>query len=76
MKWILKHLVAAMVVVIALVVGAIIFLNVVTKHGQELVVPDLSNLTIEQADSVASDHEMVIFSCFVSVCDHLSQQAW
>ena len=49
-----------MVVVIALVVGAIIFLNVVTKHGQELVVPDLSNLTIEQADSVASDHEMVI----------------
>ena len=49
-----------MVVVLALVVGAIIFLNVVTKHGQELVVPDLSNLTIEQADSVASDHEMVI----------------
>ena len=60
MKWILKHLVAAMVVVIALVVGAIIFLNIVTKHGQELVVPDLSNLTIEQADSVASAHEMVI----------------
>lgn len=60
MKWILKHFVAAVVVVLALVVGAIIFLNVVTKHGQELVVPDLSNLTIEQADSVASDHEMVI----------------
>lgn len=60
MKWILKHFVAAVVVVLALVVGAIIFLNVVTKHGQELVVPDLSNLTIEQADSVASGHEMVI----------------
>lgn len=60
MKWILKHFVAAVVIVLALVVGAIVFLNVVTKHGQELVVPDLSNLTIEQADSVASDHEMVI----------------
>lgn len=60
MKWILKHFVAAVVVVLALVVGAIIFLNIVTKHGQELVVPDLSNLTIEQADSVASAHEMVI----------------
>ena len=59
-KWIVRNLVAALVIVVVLVVGAMIFLNVVTKHGQELVVPDLSNLTIEQADSVASDHQMVI----------------
>ena len=59
-KWVLKHLAAAAAIVVALVIGAIIFLNVVTKHGQELVVPDLSNLTIEQADSVATAQEMVI----------------
>ena len=59
-KWILRHLVAAVVVVVALVVGAIIFLNVVTKHGEELVVPDMSNLTVEQADSLAKVHDIVI----------------
>lgn len=59
-KWILKHLVAAFFVVVVLIAGAIIFLNVVTKHGQELVVPDLSNLSVEQADSVASSRDMVI----------------
>ena len=59
-KWVLKHLTAAAAIVVALVIGAVIFLNLVTKHGQELVVPDLSNLTIEQADSVAVAHEMVV----------------
>ena len=59
-KWILKHVVAALVVVLVLLVGAMIFLNVATKHGQELTVPDLSNLTIEQADSVANSHDMVV----------------
>ena len=59
-KWILRHLGAALIVVVALVVGAIIFLNVVTKHGEELAVPDLSNLTVEQADSVAKANDIVI----------------
>ena len=58
-KWILKHLVAAALVVVVLVVGAIIFLNAVTKHGQELIVPDLSNMTVSQADSVAASRDMV-----------------
>jgi beta-lactam-binding protein with PASTA domain len=59
-KWLVKHIVAAMTIVVVLVVGAMIFLNVVTKHGQELIVPDLSNLTLEQADSLASSCNMVI----------------
>ena len=59
-KWILKHLVAAALVVVVLVVGAIIFLNAVTKHGQELIVPDLSNMTVSQADSVAASRDMVV----------------
>ena len=59
-KWILKHLVAAALVVVVLVVGAIIFLNAVTKHGQVLIVPDLSNMTVSQADSVAASRDMVV----------------
>ena len=47
-------------VALVLVVGAMIFLNLVTKHGQELVVPDLSNLTVAQADSLAASHDMVV----------------
>lgn len=59
-KWFLKHLLAAGIVALVLVIGAVIFLDVVTKHGQELIVPDLSNMTIEEADSVASARKMVI----------------
>ena len=59
-KWLVKHLVAAVTVALVLVVGAMIFLNLVTKHGQELVVPDLSNLTVAQADSLAASHDMVV----------------
>ena len=43
-KWLVKHIVAAMTIVVVLVVGAMIFLNVVTKHGQELIVPFQSDI--------------------------------
>ena len=59
-KWFLKHLIAAVVVVIVLVVGAIIFLEIATKHGQELIVPDLSNMTIEEASQMAQNRQMVV----------------
>lgn len=59
-KWFLKHLVAAFVVVVLLIVGAIVFLNVVTKHNQELVVPDLSNLSVDEARAEAELNKMVI----------------
>ncbi len=59
-KWALKHIIAAVVVLIVLVAGAAIFLNIATKHGQELIVPDLSNLTVEEAESLASSNDMVV----------------
>ena len=59
-KWLLKHIIAAVVVVIVLVVGAIIFLEIATKHGQELIVPDLSNMTIEEASQMAQSRQMVV----------------
>ena len=46
-KWFLKHLLAAFLIVLVLVAAVAIFLNVVTRHGEELLVPDLSNMTVE-----------------------------
>ena len=59
-KWLLKHLLAAFILVILMIAGAMVFLDVATKHNQELTVPDLSNLTVEEADSVAAANHMVI----------------
>ncbi len=59
-NWIVRNLLGALVVVVALVVCAMIFLNVVTKHNQELIVPDLSNLTLEEASAVAEAAQMRI----------------
>lgn len=53
-KWIVINLALAAGVVVALVVSAMIFLNIVTKHNQELIVPDFSNMTLAEADSVAT----------------------
>ena len=41
-----------------MVAGAIIFLNVVTKHNQELVVPDFSNMTVAEAEAAAAEARM------------------
>lgn len=59
-KWFLKHLVAAFIVVVVLIVAAVIFLNYVTKHNQELSVPDLSNMTVAEAEKEAALNHMVI----------------
>lgn len=58
--WIVRNLLAAFVVIVLLIVGAVVFLNVVTKHNQEFVVPDLSNLSVEEADSVLKQAMMRI----------------
>ena len=39
-NWIVRNLLIAAVLVVVLIVGAMIFLNVVTKHNQEIIVPD------------------------------------
>ena len=52
-NWIVSNLVKAAVVVVVLLAGAMIFLNVFTKHNHEIIVPDFSNLTVEEATAVA-----------------------
>ena len=67
-NWIVKNLVAALIIVVVLLAGAMIFLNVVTMHNQELVVPDLANMSVAEADSVATSDGMrveVVDSVFV-----------
>ena len=66
--WIIKNLIAAFVILVVLVVGSMIFLNIATKHNQELIVPDFSNMSIAEADSLASSEGMrtdVVDSVFV-----------
>lgn len=56
--WIVRNLLICVFLVVAMVAGAIIFLNVVTKHNQELVVPDFSNMTIAEAEAAAAEARM------------------
>ena len=53
-KWLVKHLIAALVVVVVLVIGAAMFLEIATKHGEELIVPDLSNMSVQEAQEIAA----------------------
>lgn len=68
MKSILKNLLAAAGIAAALIVGAMIFLNLVTLHNKELIVPDLANMSVDEAASVAAAEGMrvdVVDSVFV-----------
>ena len=57
-NWIVKNLLIASAVVCVLVFGSMILLNVLTKHNQELSVPDLANMTVEEAQLVAEEAGM------------------
>lgn len=67
-NWIVRNLLSALVVFIVLLVGSMIFLNVVTKHNKELIVPELSNMSVADAESIAVAEGMrveVVDSVFV-----------
>jgi beta-lactam-binding protein with PASTA domain len=52
-NWIIRNLVIAFGVVVVLVIGAVVFLNVVTQHNRELAVPDFRGLTVAEACALA-----------------------
>ena len=60
MKKILTSLAIAAAIVLVLVVGAMIFLNVATMHGRVLVVPDFTNMSIPEAESLAEASQVRI----------------
>ena len=53
-NWIVRNLLTAFVIAAVLIVGAMIFLNVATKHNQELMVPDFTNMTVAEAEVAAA----------------------
>ncbi len=57
-NWIVRNLLLALVIVAALIAGAMFFLSAVTKHNQELIVPDLTNMSVEEASAVACEAGM------------------
>ena len=59
-NWIVRNLLIAFAVVVALIAGAMIFLNVATQHNKELSVPDLANMSVEEAQMVAEQAGMRI----------------
>lgn len=59
-NWIVRNLLIALAVLVAQIVGAMIFLNVATQHNKELIVPDLANMTVEEAHAVATASGMRI----------------
>ena len=58
MKWIIRNILWAVVIVVVLIAGAVIFLNVVTQHNRELIVPDFTNMTVAEAEALAADAGM------------------
>ena len=58
MKWIIRNILWAVVIVVVLIAGAVIFLNVVTQHNRELIVPDFTNMTVAEAEALAADTGM------------------
>lgn len=57
-NWIVRNLLIAVVIVAALVAGAMVFLNLVTQHNKEISVPDFSNMSLKEAEYAASQAGM------------------
>lgn len=53
-NWIVRNLTIAVVLVLVLAVGTMVFLNVVTQHNREINVPDFSNLSVAEAEMLAA----------------------
>lgn len=54
-NWILKNLLLAVVVVVVLIFAFSLSLRLITRHGKTAIVPDFTNLTVEQAELLASE---------------------
>ena len=67
-KWILKNLLAAVAVIAILALLAMGGLSLITRHGQTVTAPDFTNLTVQEAQQLASQSHVgikVIDSVFV-----------
>ncbi len=58
--WIVKNLLIAVCIIIALIIGANFILKLVTNHNQKIVVPDLTNMSVGRASALAAKSNMTI----------------
>lgn len=67
-RWILKNLVGATLFIVVLLIIASIGLKLVTRHGKTVTAPDFTNLTVAEAQQLASQGDVqvkVVDSVFV-----------
>lgn len=72
-NWIVKNLLIAIGIILAMILVAFVGLRVVTHHGQEIDVPDFTNLTVNEASELALANDMhieVVDSVFVRRMEH------
>lgn len=57
-NWLIKTLIKGFAVVALLVIASIIFLKIITRHNQELEVPDFSGISLFEAEKIAKERHL------------------
>lgn len=71
-KFFWLNLVAMIIVVVALLFGVLKWLDVYTRHGEAVVVPDVKGMTVDEATRMFSSHGLV---CVVSDSNYVKNKA-
>ncbi len=59
-NWIVKNLLLAVAFVVLVVIIASVALNLVTHHGKTVTAPDFTNLTVAEAEALASNSKVAV----------------
>lgn len=57
-NWIVKNLLLAVIIVAVLIAAANFLLKGITRHNEEIRVPDFSNMTVSEAQTAAAAHKV------------------
>lgn len=57
-NWIVRNLLGAFAFFVVFLVVVIFSLKAITRHNQEIAVPDFTNMTVDEAQVVAAQHEV------------------
>ncbi len=59
-NWIVKNLLLAVVFVVLVVIIASVALNLLTHHGKTVTAPDFTNLTVAEAETLATESKVAV----------------
>ncbi len=57
-NWITKNIIGAVILILVLVFAAHFLLKIVTRHNKEITVPDFTNMTLSEAQTLATKYGM------------------